>query len=207
MADEPIPITDEQAKLGQEIVKAFGGLGSFLETALGSTPRDLIGYLGGDWLRYRRAENITKMMKRTQDHLEKSGVTDAAPASLTLAIPILRGAADENREEFQDLWSRLMAAALDPSRSSGVRQSFAEVISKMDPVDALVLNFMKDKTLNEYSYDGGAKHREYASQLGISNDEFETSIWTLGKLELIAQKTLKIVPTAFARELLRIISD
>jgi hypothetical protein len=37
-----IPITDEQAKLGQEIVKAFRGLGSFLKRALGSTPEDLV---------------------------------------------------------------------------------------------------------------------------------------------------------------------
>jgi hypothetical protein len=50
-----IPISDEQAKLGQEIIKAFSNLGSFFKDALGSAPSDLIGYLGGDWLRMRRA--------------------------------------------------------------------------------------------------------------------------------------------------------
>ena len=50
-----IPITDEQAKLGQEVIKAFRGLGAFLDKALGSTPEDLIGYFGGDRLRVRRA--------------------------------------------------------------------------------------------------------------------------------------------------------
>jgi hypothetical protein len=41
MADDGalIPITDEQAKLGQEVVKALSGLGSFLGDALGSTQR------------------------------------------------------------------------------------------------------------------------------------------------------------------------
>ena len=56
MSESLIPITDEQAKLGQEILKTFRGLGSFVEKALGSTPEDLIAYLGGDWLRVRRAE-------------------------------------------------------------------------------------------------------------------------------------------------------
>jgi hypothetical protein len=62
MIDGLIPITDEQAKLGQEIVKAFRGLGSFLDKALGSTPEDLIGYFGGDRLRVRRAENMARML-------------------------------------------------------------------------------------------------------------------------------------------------
>jgi hypothetical protein len=38
MAGELIPISDEQAKAVQEIVKAFRGLGAFIEKALGSTP-------------------------------------------------------------------------------------------------------------------------------------------------------------------------
>jgi len=57
-----IPITDEQAKLGQEVIKAFRGLGAFLDKALGSTPEDLIGYFGGDRLRVRRAENMARML-------------------------------------------------------------------------------------------------------------------------------------------------
>ena len=55
--DSLIPITDEQAKLGQEAFKfgqegieALRGLGSFLDRALGSTPEALVAFLGGDWL-------------------------------------------------------------------------------------------------------------------------------------------------------------
>jgi hypothetical protein len=33
-----LPITDEQAKLGQEIVKALCGVGSFFKEVLGTTP-------------------------------------------------------------------------------------------------------------------------------------------------------------------------
>lgn len=210
MADDGalIPITDEQAKLGQEVVKALSGLGSFLGDALGSTPKDLIGYLGGDWLRLRRAKNIAEMLGRTRKQLEDWGVKDPEPASLTLALPILRGAADESRGELQELWARLMAAALDPLRSGRVRQEFAEVISKMDPVDVLVLEFLNNKTVKNKVYDGGAQFGEYAIKLEVSKDEFETSVWNLGRLALFEKINMETSGlSAFARELLRVVSD
>jgi hypothetical protein len=98
-----------------------------------------VGYLGGDWLHIRRAENIAKMMQRARERLEAWAVKDAEPASLTIALPILRGAADESREQIQDLWARLLAAAMDPSKTKHVRQRFAAVIQQMDPPDALLL--------------------------------------------------------------------
>ena len=42
-----IPITDEQAKLGQEALKVLQGLGSFVAKALGDVPETLVNYLGG----------------------------------------------------------------------------------------------------------------------------------------------------------------
>lgn len=66
MSGSLIPISDEQAKLGQEVIKALRGFGSFIEKALGSTPEDLVAYLGGDWLRVRRAENVVRLMMEAQ---------------------------------------------------------------------------------------------------------------------------------------------
>ena len=140
MTTHLIPITDEQAKLGQEIIKAFSSLGSFFKEALGSVPTDLVGYLGGDWPRSRRIQNIAEHMRRTHDRLEILGVEHPHTVSLSVALPILRGAADESREELQDLWARLMAAALDPSRSGDVSHTFATIISQMDPVDSVVFD-------------------------------------------------------------------
>ena len=105
----------------------------FWKKALGSVPEDLVGYLGGDWLRFRRAQNIAEMMERSKKKLDARGVTNEEPASLMIALPILRGAADESRETLQDLWAGLLAATIDPSRADGVRQGFAEVIAKMGP--------------------------------------------------------------------------
>src|SRR5579863_1530798 len=68
---EIVPISDEQAKALQEgfkfagqsldMVKAVGG---YLAAVLGSGPEDLVGLLGGDWLRVRRAVNLANMIEK-----------------------------------------------------------------------------------------------------------------------------------------------
>ena len=200
-----IPITDEQAKLGQEVMRAFSDLGTFFKEALGSVPSDLVGYMGGDWLRFRRVENIAEMMKRTRERLATRGVKETEPASLTLALPILRGAADESRETLQDLWARLMAAALDPDRAGSVRQGVAEVISKMDSPDAVVLSaFANGGNLST------AQRETRARDLGLSRDELDASISHLAKLELILEPSNTYYlasSTAFGREFLRVVTD
>lgn len=49
--DSLIPISDEQAKLGQEALKTLQGLGGFLKETFGTLPQDIVGLLGGDYLK------------------------------------------------------------------------------------------------------------------------------------------------------------
>lgn len=204
MADDisVIPITDEQSKLGQEIVGALRGVGSFFKEALGSVPQDIIGYLGGDWLRIRRAENIADMMNKAKKKLESWGIEDSEPASLTVAIPILHGAADESREEIQDLWARLLAAAMAPSRARYLRQGFTEVIKKMDPLDALILLEQGSEKTTEMA--------QTLKQLNVSSDQYIISLENLQELKIClpspADKA-KYRLSPFGREFLRVISD
>jgi Abortive infection alpha len=115
------------------------GFGSFLERVLGDAPENLINYLGGDWLRVRRAENLVKFMRRAKDRREAWGVEAPISPSLMATLPRFRSAADERHEWLRDLWARLLAAAMDPSRTNLVRQRFAEAIRILDPPDTRVL--------------------------------------------------------------------
>jgi hypothetical protein len=45
--DSLIPISDEQAKLGQELVKAVRDGSGYFTDLFGDLPKDLIGYLIG----------------------------------------------------------------------------------------------------------------------------------------------------------------
>jgi hypothetical protein len=51
-----------------------------------------------------------------------------------VALLLLIAAADEDRQELQDLWARLLAAAADPKRTKSFRGAFIDVA-----MDAVVL--------------------------------------------------------------------
>jgi hypothetical protein len=143
------------------------------------------------------------MMNRAKERLEKWGVKDHEPASLTIALPILRGAADESREELQDLWARLLAATMDPSRVTGIRQGFAEAIAKMDPPDALLLVYFN--TVPNVPY--GARDT-VARELGLSTDEVLISIDNLLRVGLIAKpNSSNLLLSSLGREFLRVVTD
>jgi abortive infection alpha-like protein len=134
-----IPISDEQAKAAQEALKTLEGLGGYLKETLGTVPQDLVGLLGGDWLKVKRAENLVRTVEKMRERLKARGVEPAEPPSLSLLLPILVAAAEESRDELQDIWARLLAAAADPSRAKSFRIQFIETVKKMDPLDAAVL--------------------------------------------------------------------
>jgi Abortive infection alpha len=135
-----MPITDEQAKLGQEALKALGAVGRFLREVIGTYPEDLVGYyLGGDWLKVRRAENLSRMIEELQHLLKARNVKPDSP-SISIALPLLIAAADESRDELRSIWARLLAAAADPARAKSFRIQFIEVVKQMDPLDAAVLD-------------------------------------------------------------------
>src|SRR3954470_9613782 len=93
-----VPISDEQAKAIQEALKALQGLGGFLRETLGTVPSDVVGLLGGDYLKVRRAENLSKIIDKAKKRLEHADVK-TEPPPLSLMLPILVAAADEDRDE------------------------------------------------------------------------------------------------------------
>jgi hypothetical protein len=136
--DSLIPIRDEQAKLLQQIVQAGREAGSYIADILGDLPKDLVGLLVGERVKARRAEKVAILWQQARERLQDRGISPEPP-SLKLAIPILQAAVDEGNDQLQDLWSRLLAAAMDPNRRDAVRQSFIQTVKQMDPTDVLVL--------------------------------------------------------------------
>ena len=142
--DSLVPISDEQAKLGQDIVGAGRDLGRYFADILGDVPNDLMSLLVGDRIKILRAERLTILWKKTKKRLKEQGISDPELPSLKLVLPILAAAADENREELLDLWERLLAAAIDPKKQGFVRQSLISTVRQMDSFDVLVLRVVAD---------------------------------------------------------------
>lgn len=201
MNDSLIPISDEQAKLGQEALRTLGG---FLKETFGTLPQDVVGLLGGDYLKVKRAENLFRMFEKAKRRIEDKHIVEpeAPPA---LALPIMIAAADESRDELLDLWAALMAAVVDPERKGFFRLKFIEVAKRMDPLDAPVL-----QRLSEYTHPVDHVHRlEIATRLQVSLDQVLVSIANLEELGLVATGggayTNSVLP--LGRELLKAIES
>jgi hypothetical protein len=198
-----IPISDEQAKLGQEALKALQKVGGFLRETFGTVPEDIVGLLGGDWLMVRRAENLARIFERAKERLRERGINNPEPASLSITLPLLITAADESRAELEDIWARLLAAAADPSRTKAFRNAFIGAVKKLDPLDALVMQWM--------SAHGGGAHEisrnAIAKDLNVSRDEVDVSIANLVKVEFAAEPHRGAATnlTPFGREFLRVV--
>jgi abortive infection alpha-like protein len=177
-----LPVTDEQAKLGQEIVKALRDSGSYVADILGDLPRDLLGLLIGDRVKARRIEKAVIVWEKTKERLRDWNVPETEPPSRKFAIPILEAAVDEDNEDLQDLLARLLATAMDPARRDEMRQAFVETVKQMDPMDALVLEAIR-KNGGEQWLPSGVQ--AVAASLSCSHDEVIVSFQHLAKLECI----------------------
>jgi hypothetical protein len=175
-----LPITDEQAKLGQELVKAARDSGSYLADIFGDLPRDLMGLLIGDRVKARRIENAVNFSKKLQERLEAQAAQE--PPSLKFAIPILAAAVDEENEGLQELWARLLATAMDPARRDEMRQTFVETVKQMDPMDALVLEAIRKNGGEQWQPSGV---QVVVASHSCSREEVIVSFQHLAKLECI----------------------
>jgi hypothetical protein len=195
--------SDEQAKAIQEALKTLREFGGFLKETFGTVPQDVVGLFGGDWLKVRRAENIVRVLQKAKKRLEARGAKIPEPASLSIALPLLVAAADESRDELQDIWARLMAAAADPARAGRFR--LQEAAKKMDPLDAAVLSAGL-KVANVISQ---REFNTFATELNASRDEIEISVKNLEKLNLfrLVANGPNTVISPFGREFMRAITD
>jgi Abortive infection alpha len=197
-----IPISDEQAKALQEAIKTLQGLGGFLKETFGTVPRDLVGLLGGDWLKVRRLENIARIAEKARERLEARHVDAPEPPRLSILLPLLVAAADEEDDELQDIWARLLAAAADPTRARLVRLAFVDTVKNMDPLDVLVLQRLSTPTNPPAN-----AVADMVSTLGVTQDDVIVSCNNLMELGCVigAPGAPRLTPKG--RLLLRAVSD
>jgi hypothetical protein len=220
LASGLIPLSDEQAKAIQEVAKATGTALSLVEKAgayvgwvLGTLPADLVGVLGGDLLAQVRIRNLAKYAQRTEEILRDRGVTVPEPISPSLAIPLLRAAADESREELQELWARLLAASMDITMRDGVRHSFIEAVKVMDLMDVRVLHYIKSENTQSIRLGGNGDQSNMgiatlATSITARTDDVEVSVRHLHELDFLIAPDLGSrntwFPSAKLREFTRI---
>jgi len=141
---------------------------------------NVLGRLGGDWLAENRRRNREHLRRETDQILEGRGVSPIPEPSPAVIVPLLSAAQDESREELLRLWAQLLAASVDPNRSSSYRREYVEIVQKLEPIDVRCLMLLW--TTNGHM--APSKKDFIAQNLGVSPDEIEMSFRNLAKLEL-----------------------
>lgn len=183
-----IPVSDAQAELGAEALRTLRSAGSYLADIVGDLPKDFIGWLVGDRIKAIRAKRLVKLAADADAYARLQGAAEPEPPPLKIAIPILEAAADEDREELQDLWARLLAAAMNPNRSRLVRQRFATALRSLDVNDVLVLQRLGDA----HRAFQRTQTRDIAAALNMSEDEFEVSFLNLAQVGFVGDYNSQI---------------
>jgi hypothetical protein len=195
VSDDLVPFGTEQAKAVQEGSKAVGKaidltdkVVGFVGRVLGGPIENAVGLVGGDWLQHARLRNADRLAARTEALLAQRQIKKPEPVSAVLAVPLLRAAQDESREEVQELWARLLANAMDPKRAHTVRQSFIDILRRLDPLDALTLQKMFRDNVGINS-SGLMNHNirlaDFARVLGVGSDELVVSLDNLVELRCV----------------------
>ena len=183
MENEEAKAVQELAKLGSRALDSTDHLGNFLSRVFGTLPEDVVGVVGGDWLRHIRIRNVAKLAQRTEEILRNRGILDQTePMSPSVALPLLHAAQDETREQLREMWARMLANGMDPKRCDSIRQSVISAVKNFDPLDAIVLQ----KAVNKSSFNQDLVENRYLREvLGVTADELELSISNLTKLKCI----------------------
>ncbi len=210
MANELIrPIDPDSARAIEETAKAAGKAidaavqsGKYVGEVLGDLPHDLVGIMG-DWVKQQRARRWAELSAETEKILHERGVKNRSDASPSVAIPLIAAAINEDRDGLKELWAKLLAAALDPTRVGFFRGGFIDAAKRMDPLDAPVL-------LHSATTHGGAVTGEtrnvICAALHVTRDEVDVSIENLLKLELLVRSNPpNAAISPFGREFLRAI--
>src|SRR5437879_4180633 len=138
-SDEQARAVAAVANFGTTVVTESSNLTRYIGRIVGTVPEDVVGLFLGDPLGAVRTLAAQWYDDKIREIHQRRNTKRLEAVSLSVAIPLLRGAYDENREQLREMWAALIAAAMDPERSGRIRLSFIDALRQFDPPDALVL--------------------------------------------------------------------
>jgi hypothetical protein len=89
-----------------------------------------------------------------------------------------------------ELWARLLANAMDP-KLNNVRHQFIEIVTMMDPLDAITLNYLYENKKSVVMRNGDNQYTiiltDLSNKLGKGSDDVEVSLDHLLQMRLFKQ--------------------
>jgi Abortive infection alpha len=130
----------------------------------------------------RKLKNVADLDEKAREILTARHAA-AEEISPSISGPLLEAAAEEERDELKEVWAKLLAAAMDPTRKNRVRLSFITILKQMDPMDARVLDSVHR---NPAGFGEGINGRDALSkEFGVTQDEILVSFENLERLRCV----------------------
>jgi len=200
MLDEKAKVIQEVAKTTHKALEVSEKIGNFLKIILGDTLCDT-GAILNDWAKYYRYKNLLCIQDKVIA-IHKKRVIEGKPIPVPprYAIPLLENASTENEETIQNLWAALIANTTDPKKRFQIKKIYINILSKLEPLDALVLKFfMKQKRQDIKIVDGsqaGVSSEQLLNDLNVQKEEIKASLRNLHQLECIVAQAPFILGSA-----------
>jgi hypothetical protein len=141
MADRPeLPYE----KAAQEVAKTTGKALDIVQS-MSPAIAEAYGWAIGDRIAAGRDRNLDALRRKTEEIFRQRDLKDKKPIPEQIAIPLLEEAQKETRGEIQDLYATLLANAMDERFANDVRPEFIQIVKTLQPIDALVLRFARDR--------------------------------------------------------------
>lgn len=175
--------TKEVAKTTKKALEVAEKVGSFLGTVLGDAFKEA-GASIYDWAKFYRYKNLLRINDRVvQLHKERGIHGKSVPMEPSIGIPLIEAASLAEDKNLQQKWATLIANATDPNHKDKIRKSYIDILSSLDPSDAVVLDFMSTQGWNNAL--GEITIKTIVGNLNLSEPETKITTSNLNRLGLI----------------------
>lgn len=175
--------TKEIAKTTGKALDVAEKVGGFLNRVLGDACKE-VGASIHDWTKFYRYKNLLKINDKIVQIQNKRGLQGKeVPLQASIGIPLIEAASFIEDENLQQKWAALIANATDPNYGGKIRKSFIDILSSLDPVDAIILDWMSTQGWNNAL--GEISIKSISKSLGLEEDEVKISASNINRLGLI----------------------
>jgi hypothetical protein len=187
-------------KAAEEVAKATGKALDIVQS-MSPAIADAYGWLIGNRITAGRERNLDALMRKTKKIFEQRDLKDRKPIPEQIGIPLLEEAQRETREEIQDLYAALLANAMDERFADDVRPEFIQIVKNLQPIDALVLSYARDK-YNSKGQKVFAPNHVYDALKNYRTTGIDVSIENLMQLKCLNSHSQGLYLSPFGAELM-----
>lgn len=140
LEDNGTSTNNEVAKTVGKGIDAASKFGSFLSTVFGGSLNN-IGEIAANQTAFWKYKNALKIQDKVEQEIIRRQIEGKTiHIEPRLGIPLLDAAVEEDDEHLQNLWSSLLANAMDPDTTQSVKKSYVQILKQLDPIDAKIIH-------------------------------------------------------------------